>query len=195
MAKAPGRSLSRVIPVGCASVPCRPLRGKALPPEGSRPKLEGMRRSGAPRSVGGPGSIRVSAVEIDSKDCGAAPALAEGFGGPIFEPTWWPDDTEVVTYVLDESPSRVSYRVGSTRRDGTPICVIGRAGEQRERTLPPGNWSRPSELEAWRGLIRNNGDHVHSVVQAEQQTIHLIGYASLDEVVHTVKSFRRVTAD
>lgn len=135
----------------------------------------------------------MSAVEIDSKDCGAAPALAEGFGGPIFEPIWWPDDTEAVTYVLDESPSRVRYRVGSTRRGGTPICVIGTA--EQEEGLPDGPWSRPPELEPWRGLIRNNGDHVHSVVQAEQQTIHLIGYASLDEVVHAVKSFRRVTAE
>lgn len=134
----------------------------------------------------------MSAVEIDSKDCGAAPALAEGFGGPIFEPTWWPDDTEAVTYVLDESPSRVRYRIGSTRRDGTPICVMGTA--EQEGGLPDGPWSRPPELEPWRGLIRSNGDHVHAFVQAEQQTIHLIGYASLDEVVHAVESFRRVTA-
>jgi hypothetical protein len=137
----------------------------------------------------------VSAVEIDSKDCGAAPALAEGFGAPIFEPTWWPDDAQAVTYVLDESPSRVGYRVGSTRRDGTPICVIGRAGEQRERTLPRGNWSRPPELEAWRGLVRTNDAHIHAVLYHEQQTIHLIGYASLDEVAHAVKSFRRVTVE
>ena len=153
-----------------------------------------MRRSRAPRSAGGPGSIRASAVEIDSKDCGAAPALAEGFGGPIFEPTWWPDDTDAVTYSLDESPSRLSYRIGSTRRDGTPICVIGRAGEQPERTLPPGNWSRPPELEAWRGLARTNDGHTHAVLFHELQTIHLIGYASLDELMDAVKSFRRVTA-
>lgn len=152
-----------------------------------------MGRSRAPRSAGSPGSVYVSAVEIESKDCGAAPALAVGFGGSIFEPTWWPDDAGAVTYVLDESPSRVRYRVGSTRRDGTPICVIGTAVQ--EGGLPVGPWSRPPELEPWRGLIRNTGDHVHAVVQAEQQTIHLIGYASLDEVVHAVKSFRRVTAE
>jgi hypothetical protein len=154
-----------------------------------------MGASGAPRSPGGPGSLRASAVEIDSKDCGAALALAKGLDGPVFEPTWWPDDAEAMEYVLDESASYRSYRIVSTRRDGTPICVIGRPGEQPEQTLPPGNWSRPPELEPWRGLIRNNGDHVHAVLQAEQQTIHLIGYASLDEVVHAVQSFRRVIAE
>jgi hypothetical protein len=153
-----------------------------------------MRSSKAPRSTGDPDSIRVSAVEIDSKDCGAAPALAEGFGGPIFEPIWWPDDTDPVTYFLDESPSRVTYRIGSIRRDGTPIVVIGRAGEQKERTLPPGNWSRPPELEAWRGLVRTNDAHIHAVLYREQQTIHLIGHASESEVVRAARSLRRVTA-
>lgn len=139
--------------------------------------------------------MRASAVEIDSNDCGAAPALAEGFGGPIFVPTWWPDDAEAVTYVLDESPSRVRYRIGSIRRDGTPICVIGRAGEQPERTLPPGNWSRPPELKAWRGLVRRSDHHIHAVLYHEQQTIHLIGYASESEVVRAAGSLRRVTAE
>jgi hypothetical protein len=135
------------------------------------------------------------AIEIDSKDCGSAPGLAVGFGGPIFEPTWWPDDTGAVTYLLDESPSRVSYRIGSTRRDGTPICVIGRAEEQPERTLPPGNWSRPPELEAWRGLVRTNDAHIHAVLYHGQQTIQLIGYASEAELVRAVKSFQRVLAE
>jgi hypothetical protein len=166
-----------------------------LRPEGSPPKLEGMRSSKAPRSTGDPDSISVSAVEIDSKDCGAAPALAEGFGGPIFEPIWWPDDTDAVTYFLDESPSRVTYRIGSIRRDGTPIVVIGRAGEQKERTLPPGNWSRPPELEAWRGLVRTTDAHIYAVLYREQQTIHLIGYASESEVVRAARSLRRATAE
>ena len=135
------------------------------------------------------------AVEIDSKDCGSAPGLAVGFGAPIFEPTWWPDDTGPVTYLLDESPSRAGYRIGSTRRDGTPISVIGRPGEQPERTLPPGNWSRPPELEAWRGLVRTNDAHIHAVLYPGQQTIHLIGYASEAELVQAVESFQRVPAE
>ncbi len=166
-----------------------------MPPEGRPPKLEAMRGSRASCSAGDPGSLSVSVVEIDSKDCGAAPALAEGFGGPIFEPIWWPDDTDAVTYFLDESPSRFTYRIGSIRRDGTPIVVIGRAGEQSERTLPPGNWSRPPELEAWRGLVRTNDAHIHAVLYREQQTIHLIGYASESEVVRAARSLRRVTAE
>jgi hypothetical protein len=154
-----------------------------------------MGSSKASRSTGDPDSIRVSAVEVDSKDCGAAPALAQGFGGPIFEPSWWPDDTDAVTYFLDESPSRVTYRIGSIRRDGTPIVVIGRAGEQKEQTLPPGNWSRPPKLEAWRGLVRTNDAHIHAVLYREQQTMHLIGYASESEVVRAARSLRRVTAE
>jgi hypothetical protein len=137
----------------------------------------------------------VSAVHVDSKDCGAASALAAGFGGPVFEPTWWPDDTDAVTYFLDESPSRVSYRIGSIGRDGTPIVVLGRAGEQEERTLPLGNWSRPPELEAWQGLVRTNDARIHAVLYREQQTIHLIGYASNSEVVRAAGSLRRVTAE
>jgi hypothetical protein len=139
--------------------------------------------------------ITAVAIKIDSKDCGSAPGLAVGFGGPIFEPTSWPADTGAVTYLLDESPSRVSYRIGSTRRDGTPICVIGRTGEQLERTLPRGNWSRPPELEAWRGLVRTNDAHIHAVLYPGQQTIHLIGYASEAELVQAVKSFQRVPAE
>lgn len=166
-----------------------PIGRRALPPDGSPPRLEGVRTPGAPRSTGGADSIHVSAVEVDSKECEAAPVLAERFGAPIFEPTWWPADIEAVTYVLDVLPSRVRYRIGSIRRGGRPICVIGTAGQEGH---PGGHWSRPPELEPWRGLSRNNGDHVHSVVRAEQQTIHLIGYASLDEVVHAVKSFHRV---
>jgi hypothetical protein len=130
-------------------------------------------------------------VEIVSTDYASAPALAEGFGGQIYEPAWWPDDAGDVTYVLDES----SYRIGSTRRGGRPICVIGRPGEQPERTLARGNWSRPPELKAWRGLVSTNDAHIHAVLYDDQQTIHMIGYASLEEVVQAVKSFRRVTAD
>ena len=64
-------------------------------------------------------SITVSAVEIDSKDCGSAPGLADGFGAPIFEPTWWPDDTGAVTYLLDAVavPSSIPDWINPPRRD------------------------------------------------------------------------------
>jgi hypothetical protein len=138
-------------------------------------------------------SITVCEVEIDSKDCGSAPGLAAGFGGPIFEPTWWPADTGAVTYLLDKSPSRIRYRIGSTRRDGTPIVVIGDAEQQGG--LPDGNWSRPPELEVFHGLVRRVGAYVHAVVNREQQTLHLIGYASEAEVARTLRSLRRVSAE
>lgn len=68
------------------------------------------------------------------------------------------------------------------------------SAEQRGQ-LPNGNWSRPPQLEALHGLVRTVGAHVHAVVHHEQQTIHLIGYASEAEVVRAVKSLRRVTAE
>jgi hypothetical protein len=129
-----------------------------------------------------------------SKHYGSARALAENFGSSIFEPTWWPEDTRPVTYVLDQSPSGDKYRIGSTRHDGTPICLIGSA-ENRSGQVPRGNWSRPPELEALRGLVRTNGAHVHAVVHEEQQIIHLIGYTSEAEVVHAIRSLRRVSAE
>lgn len=136
----------------------------------------------------------VSVTRMASKRYGSARALAEGFGAPIFEPTWWPEDTRAVTYARARSLSGHTYRIGSTRRDGTPICLIGRA-EDRSTRLPEGSWSRPPELEALRGRVRTNGVHVHAVVHEEQQTIHLIGYASEAEVVRAAKSLRRVAAE
>jgi hypothetical protein len=150
-----------------------------------------MGQSPVPRSSGD--SIVVSAVQIDSTEYGSAHALAQRFGRPIFEPTWWPEDALPVTYILDQSPSSDEYRIGSTRRDGMPIVVIGSA--RRRGGLPIGSWSRPPELEAWQGLIRTVGAHVHAVVHHEQQTIHLIGYASEGEVVRAVNSLRRVAAE
>ena len=46
-----------------------------------------------------------------------------------------------------------------------------------------------------RGLISTSADHVRAIVHQEQQTIHLIGYASEAEVVQAVKSFQRVPAE
>lgn len=124
----------------------------------------------------------------------SARALAAGFGLPIFEPTWWPEDTGVVRYWLDRRPSQVAYRVGSTRHDGTPICAIGHQ-ETRKGRLPEGNWHRPPELDALRGFVRTTGPHVHAVVHDEQQIIHLIGYASEAEVVRAATNLSRVTAE
>lgn len=133
----------------------------------------------------------LSVTRAAAKRYGSARALAETFGSPIFEPTWWPEDIGAVTYCLDRWPSSVVYRIGSTRHDGAPICVIG-GPENQTGQLAKGNWYTPPELEGWRGLVSTSGAHVHAVVHDEQQIIHLIGYTSEAEVVRAVKSLRRV---
>lgn len=131
---------------------------------------------------------------VRSKRHRSALALAESFGAPVFEPTWWPEDTRKVSYELDALQSDAMYRIGSTRSGGTPICVIGRL-EKPGLHLPVGNWSPIPELEAIGGLVSISDDHVRAVVHQEQQTIHLIGYASEAEVVQAVTSFQRVPAE
>jgi hypothetical protein len=72
--------------------------------------------------------------------------------------------------------------------------VIGKP-EKPELHLPSGNWSPIPELQAMRGLVSTSDDHVRAVVHQEQQTIHLIGYASEAELVQAVQGFRRVLAE
>ena len=136
------------------------------------------------------GYIDVSVMTVASKRFSSALALAESFGAPVFEPTWWPEDTRKVSYRLDGA----TYWIGSTRRGGTPIGVIGKA-EKRELRLPGGNWSPIPELEAMRGLVSTSDDHVRAVVHQEQQTMDLIGYVSEAELVQAVKSLQRVPAE
>ena len=134
--------------------------------------------------------LTVKGRRLRSKRYRSALALAESFGAPVFEPTWWPEDRRKVSYRLDGA----MYRIGSTRRGVTPLCVIGRA-EKPELRLPGGNWSPIPELEAMRGLVSTSDGHVRAVVHQEQQTIHLIGYASEADLVQAVKSFQRVPAE
>jgi hypothetical protein len=134
--------------------------------------------------------LTVKIVRRRSKRFRSALALAEIFGAPVFAPTWWPEDTRRVSYRLEGN----MYRIGSTRRGGTPICVIGRA-EKPELRLPGGNWSAIPELEAMRGVVSASDDQVRVVVHREQQTIHLIGYASEAELVQAARSVRRVPAE
>lgn len=98
-----------------------------------------------------------------------------------------------MTYILDESPSGNTYRITSTRQDGTPICLIGRS-EDRGEQLPRGKWSQPAELEALRGTVRTNGGQVHAVIHQEHQTIQLIGYASETEAIRAALSLRGIGA-
>ena len=139
---------------------------------------------------GGRPRITVKIVRVRSKRFRAALALAESFGAPVFEPSWWPEDAGKVSYRLDGA----TYWIGSTRRWGTPVGVIGKA-EKAELRLPNGNWSPIPELETMRGLVSTSDDHVRAVVNQEQQMIHLIGYASESELVQAVQSFRRVPVE
>jgi hypothetical protein len=152
-----------------------------------RPLREAWQRSRAGDGVPG---LTVKSVRLRTKRSRSALALAESFGAPVFEPTWWPEDTGKVSYRLDGA----SYWIGSTRRGGTPIGVVGKA-EKPELRLPVGNWSPIPELETMRGLISKSGEHFRAVVHQEQQTIHLIGYVSEAELVQAVKSFQRVPAE
>src|SRR5579862_1311608 len=138
---------------------------------------------------GGP-AITAKGCRLRSKRCRSALALAESFGAAVCEPTWWPKDTGIVSYRLDGA----TYWIGSTRREGTPIGLVGKA-EKPELRLPPGNWSPLPELEAMRGLVSTSDDHVRAVVHQEQQTIHLLGYESEAEVVQAVKGFQRVQSE
>ena len=106
------------------------------------------------------------------------------------------EDTRKITYHLDRSPSGTGYRIGSTRHRGVPICVIGRPEVPRAR-LANGEWYRPPELEAWRGLIGKTGSppKLHAVLHDEQRIIHLIGYESDAEFLRAASSLQRVTAD
>src|SRR6476646_4000049 len=72
---------------------------------------------------GGRPRITVKIVRVRSKRFRAALALAESFGAPVFEPSSWPEDAGKVSYRLDGA----TYWIGSTRRGGTPVGVIGKA--------------------------------------------------------------------
>ena len=137
--------------------------------------------------------LAAKSIDVPSKSFTSARVLAESFGAPVFEPTWWPEDAGTVLYELDTWLSGAAYRIGSTRRGGTPICVLGRPHDPG-RNLPIGDWSPIPELEPVGGLISTRGANVRGVVHQEHQTIHLIGYASETELLQAVKSFQRVPA-
>jgi hypothetical protein len=146
-------------------------------------------------SVGANGPDPSVEVSLEpSQHFESARALAASFGGPVFEPTWWPEDVRrPLSYERGSSPVGYTYGIVSTREDGVPIAVIGGA-DRPEKHLPTGHWSALPELKALRGQVLKDDGRIHAVVYDEQQIIHLIGYASEAEVVRAVGSFRRVTA-
>ena len=125
---------------------------------------------------------------------GSVHELAADLPFPVFSPSWWPRDAGPIAYQLDQSASGPSYRIAATRSDETPICIIGGREDPHAR-LPTGDWRRLPQLEPLRGLVTASGAYVRAVVHDEGQIIHLIGYASEDEVVRAIRTFSRVSAE
>jgi hypothetical protein len=71
-----------------------------------------------PASDRGP-AVTVQSVASATYDSGLA--LAQAFGATVLEPSWWPADTEEISYSLNGAPGHMHYSIGSTRADGVPI--------------------------------------------------------------------------
>lgn len=137
----------------------------------------------------------VSIIEATAETYDSALALAKAFGAPVFEPAWWPVDVCEISYVLERLSSRDLYRVGSTRHDGVPICVIGqRAVPGAGRAV--GEWYEPPELATMRGLIGRVGipTRLQAVLHREDLALHLIGYDTEEEITRAAMSLRRTSA-
>jgi Clp amino terminal domain, pathogenicity island component len=167
---------------------------------GGRPPTEEVRPAGrvpGGSAVTGEDGPRVTISEAGSETYGSAPELAQAFGAPVIEPTWWPADTEEISYCLVRSAGGVHYEIGSTRSEGVPISVIGHfeatlAGRSPRDWLH-GEWSEPPELAHLRGLIGRVGipRRLQAVIYDQKLQIQLIGYASQDEIISAVRSLRR----
>jgi hypothetical protein len=71
----------------------------------------------------------IEIVEAVSESFHSASALAKALGLPVFEPASWPPDVGEIEYVLErfpggDHPTGDHYRIGSTRHNDVPICVI-----------------------------------------------------------------------
>jgi len=138
----------------------------------------------------------IAVIEAASETVGSVSELAGAFGATVLEPAWWPADVDQISYSLDRFPDRALYRIGSTRDDGVPICVIGHR-EIPGAGRPVGEWRAPRELATVHGLIGLVGvpPRLQAVVHQERLAIHLIGYETEDEIISTANSLRRVNPD
>jgi hypothetical protein len=121
-------------------------------------------------------------------------ALARAFGSTVLEPSWWPEDVEEIRRSLARfSTAPARYEILSTRRDGTPVGVIGHVGRSPREWLD-GEWSEPPELAELRGLIGRVGipARLQGVIYDQELQMHLIGYDTEDEILSTARSLRRV---
>jgi hypothetical protein len=65
---------------------------------------------------------RVTVEETASESYGSGSALAAAFGATILEPSWWPADTEEISYNLNGGPGNAHYFIGSTAPEGSPYA-------------------------------------------------------------------------
>jgi hypothetical protein len=142
---------------------------------------------------------RVTSEVAASEIYASGLALARAFGSTVLEPSWWPEDVEEIRCSLARfSSGHAHYEILSTRRDGTPVGVIGHhvagSGRRSPREWLDGEWSEPRELAELRGLIGRAGipARLQGVIYDQELEIHLIGYDTEDEIVTTVSSLRRV---
>ena len=167
-----------------------------------RPPVEEVPPAGpeaGERAAGGQDGARATSHVI-STGYGSAQDLAQAFGAPILEPTWWPADTEEISYDLVRSGAGGGrYQIGSVRGEGVPICVVGHleaalAGRSPRDWLH-GEWSEPSELKNVRGLIGQVGipRQLQAVIYDQKLQIQLIGYESHDEIINAVSSLRQTS--
>jgi hypothetical protein len=145
------------------------------------------------------GGPRVTMTEIEPEMFDTAPELAQAFGLPVIEPTWWPADTGEISHRLFRSPSGgVHYQVGSTRDNGAPICVVGHPETALAGRTPrdwlTGEWSEPPELAHLRGLIGKVGipRRLQAAIYDQGVQLQLIGYETEEEIMRTVDSLRPV---
>lgn len=144
---------------------------------------------------------RVTAAETPSESYGSGSALAAAFGGTILEPSWWPADTEEISYSLDGRPGYAHYFIGSTRGRGEPICIVGffeaAWGGRSPRDWLDGEWTESRELAHVRGLIGWVGvpPRLQVVIYDKRLAIQLIGYHTEDEIMSAVKSLRQIEPD
>jgi hypothetical protein len=117
----------------------------------------------------------------------------------VLEPSWWPEDVEEIRCSLARfSTAPARYEILATRRDGTPVGVIGHVDHSGGRSPGEwldGEWSEPPELAELRGLIGRVGipARLQGVIYDQELQMHLIGYDTEDEIVSAVNSLRRVS--
>jgi Clp amino terminal domain, pathogenicity island component len=143
---------------------------------------------------------RVTSEVAASETYASGLALARAFGSTVLEPSWWPEDVEELRCCLARfSSGHARYEILSTRRDGTPVGVIGHhvegSGGRSPREWLDGEWSEPRGLKELRGLIGRVGipARLQGVIYDQELEMHLIGYDTEDEIVSTVNSLRRVS--